>query len=667
MAPEQFAGARRTTRSDIYALGLVLYEIFTGRRVFEASTWREFQALHESSAPASPSSHVKDIDPLAERVILRCLEKDPGKRPATAVQVALALPGGDPLQAALAAGETPSPEMVAATPKSGSLRPRVAVACLAATLLLVAFFAWRGQRFQVHTRLDLRKSPEVLAGRAAEIAEAFGYREAPADRAYGLAAEASYWEYAKSESTNPNYWKRIEAGQPLTILFWYRQSPVQIAGKSYFTGQVSLADPPPDVPGMVGMILDPRGRLVEFGGVPPQVAADVPARGEPDWKRVFDAAGLEMGKFSAAPPQWNPPQYADIRQAWTGRHPDHPDVAVRIEAAALGGRPVYFRVVAPWDKPARKYGGLGPQPMTRAVTFVWVSLVVICGAGAMLLARRNLRLGRGDRRGAGRTAVILALASSAAMLIQARHVPDLAELPILRDVAGTALMTAASVWVVYLALEPFVRRLWPGLLVGWTRLLAGEWRDPMVGRDVLVGATLGLIGHPLTIYLGNEASRWVGRERPVAATPAEGWRDLMSFVFGLVPSMGLWGLFLVLFLLLAYIVVRRQWLAALILSAVYYLWVVQAFAWAWPFYITHVFQVATAVYALYGFGFLAVLVYFAAFYLVYTVPFAPDPSLWYAPTGYAAMGLVVALALYGFTVSLGGQKIFSGQLPDDSL
>ena len=99
MAPEQLQGKEVTTRSDIYALGLVLYELFTGKRVYEAKTLSELLELHERSTPPTPSSHVKDIDPLAERVILRCLESEPSLRPASAVQVALALPGGDPLQA----------------------------------------------------------------------------------------------------------------------------------------------------------------------------------------------------------------------------------------------------------------------------------------------------------------------------------------------------------------------------------------------------------------------------------------------------------------------------------------------------------------------------------------------------------------------------------------
>jgi len=109
MAPEQLDGKNVTTRSDIYSLGLVLYEVFTGKKAFDAPTIGQLLDLRRSdTTPTTPSSLVQNIDPLVERVILRCLEKEPEKRPASALQVAASLPGGDPLAAALAAGETPS-------------------------------------------------------------------------------------------------------------------------------------------------------------------------------------------------------------------------------------------------------------------------------------------------------------------------------------------------------------------------------------------------------------------------------------------------------------------------------------------------------------------------------------------------------------------------------
>ncbi|HEX6463263.1 MAG TPA: serine/threonine-protein kinase, partial [Vicinamibacterales bacterium] len=106
MAPEQLGGQEVTIRSDIYALGLVLYEIFTGRRAFEAKTLADLIEQHQSGTLTAPTTIVKGLDPAIEIAILRCLESNPARRPPSAIAVSVALPGGDPLAAALAAGET---------------------------------------------------------------------------------------------------------------------------------------------------------------------------------------------------------------------------------------------------------------------------------------------------------------------------------------------------------------------------------------------------------------------------------------------------------------------------------------------------------------------------------------------------------------------------------
>ena len=64
------------------------------------------------------------MDPAVDRVIQRCLEHDPQRRPASVYAVLGALPGADPLTAALAAGETPSPDLVADAGNLGGITTR---------------------------------------------------------------------------------------------------------------------------------------------------------------------------------------------------------------------------------------------------------------------------------------------------------------------------------------------------------------------------------------------------------------------------------------------------------------------------------------------------------------------------------------------------------------
>jgi hypothetical protein len=114
---------------------LILFEVFTGRRAYDAKTLVELKQLHDTGTVTTPSSIVRDLDPAVERVILRCLERDPDRRPSSALAIAAALPGGDPLASALAAGETPSPELLVAAGDAARLAIGLTIAEVLGRLL----------------------------------------------------------------------------------------------------------------------------------------------------------------------------------------------------------------------------------------------------------------------------------------------------------------------------------------------------------------------------------------------------------------------------------------------------------------------------------------------------------------------------------------------------
>jgi serine/threonine-protein kinase len=668
MAPEQLAGKEVTTRSDIYSLGLVLYEIFTGKKVFQASTLEDLMRQREASRPPSISDHVKEVDPLVERVILRCLEPEPQSRPSSVAQVAAALPGGDPLAAAIAAGETPSPEMVAAAPKEGALRPAVAAACLLGVILLITFFVICSGRIFVQNRVPLDKPPEALAERAASIAHRLGYTEPPIDTAYDFAFDAATLDYVPERYLSPDPPGNFTSGQPAALYFWYRQSPRHLS--TLGGTKVSLTDPPLEVSNMVSVKLDTRGRLVEFRAVPSQVEERQdrePQDAAPrlDWPALFSEAGLNIADFQSTQSKWVPPAGYDERAAWEGVFPDRPDIPIRIEAAAYRGKPVYFHIIPPWEKPLRQEEVAAVSGQKFAAILLAATFISVLVA-ATLLARRNLKSGRGDRKGAFKIALFVFSVQAAGSLISADHVPELgAEFYLLGGIVAWALFWAALLWIIYIALEPYVRRRWPRLIISWSRLLSGGFRDPMVGRDVLVGGLMGFC-HTLAIYLLSLLPMWLGVPSSMiqVETPhTGGLKTVVAILLSeFLPTSILVGLGYLFLILLFYVLFNRQRLAAFGLWLLIFAVTSLAFLSTLPWYAlscSAIIATVTVITAV-RFGLLSIVAFHLFFLLSFHYPITPHLSRWDSGVSIFSLAMILGLAAYGFYTSLAGQPLFRG-------
>lgn len=670
MAPELLTGAAAGVRSDVYALGLVLYELFTGKRAYAQGTLAEMVRAQQEASPTPPSAYVPDLEPAIERTILRCLQRDAELRPATALAVAAMLPGGDPLAAALAAGETPSPEMVAAAGEAEAIPPWRGVALVSLALLASIGMVLIADRTYLPNFVPLDRPPAVLADRALSILDRLGYA-ARFSQAGGFVETRDFLDYIVAHDKSATRWQRLQDSRGPSVSYWYRISPRMIVPANAGL-RPGLHDPPMTVSGQAGVVLDTRGRLIELHGVPPQYDE---GRTEPrpvDWRPLFEAAGLDVSQFAPASPRWTPRVYADTRAAWTGTVPEHAGVTLRVEAAAYKGTPVFFTLAGPWTRPSRMVERTRSRLESLQSLF---SRAVIVGifAGAVLLAARNARRGRGDRQGAWFAARFMFVLSFGFRVLRMWHVPDAfleSERFFLLAVA-MPLFDAGTIWVVYMAVEPAVRRFWPDLLKGWSRLVSGRLRDPRVGRDLLYGTVAGMAlaiigsGHDLVVPL-------FGAPPPAPShadlTVWSGAHMMLATMF-LVGRNAVQNVGVTLFVIvLMRMVLRRKALAigatVLVSSLVNVGQVIgsETPALDAAFAVALVIFVVAVVVRL---GLLTALVMFCSYAAIITPPLSSSFTSWHGQPGALAVLLVAVLACAGFWLARGRAPLFGRPLLDD--
>ena len=275
---------------------------------------------------------------------------------------------------------------------------------------------------------------------------------------------------------------------------------------------------------------------------------------------------------------------------------------------------------------------------------------------AGLLALRNLRLGRTDTKGALRCVLYYFAIDIVLWTVACHHVAA----PERESVFGAnylirSLAIAFRVWLYYVALEPFVRRLWPDVLISWSRLLSGRLRDPLVGRDLLIGCLFGIVFvivfQPIgSIVLELRPNTILGGRFIVAEV-------LASHQHGLIG-----GIVWLAFLLLLRVLFRKTWLAAgaftifgtLIGTAGsddIVVWIGNIVFWA-----------SLAVLYL-RFGLVSAISGLFAHQVLIEVPHTADFSDWYSDAGKFALAAVLIVACYGFyTSTLAGRTLITEDL-----
>jgi serine/threonine protein kinase len=523
IAPEVLDGAVYNERSDLYSLGLVLFELFTGEIAPKDRT-QQSMLLHK---------YASKVPETTLRTILQCLNTDPLERPSSAAEVLKTVPAEDPLDAALARGEIPSPAMVADAGSAVPLRLWKAWALIAVMSFSVAGLWLVAPRGNFLGAAPPQLSPTEMREKSREYLRNLGYVTDDISEVTVLNNNTALLDYLSFYGSPLQKGNIAHAAQGSLVLT-YRQSkaqsllPVRTRNGSAGSEDSSYAspiDPSPYLPGMTLIEVDSNGNLLRLIANPEGQSPSLPGEAAsasdlatvPNWAGMIAAAGLDPTSLTEVLGPENsrtiPPfAFTDFR-VWRGSYLGHPEIRITLEAAAWRGRLNWIEVNAPWDM-------VGHESGMPALTKLGIPLFILCSLLlAMLIARRNLQLGRGDLRSALRLAglsVLLSLATTASgWHAGGGTVLDRIDWIFLE--IESALTVGAAIWLAYIAIEPLARGRIPRLLVTSTQLLQGRWRSPAIGKEILIGSVLGVFGTLCFDWIHAYTwTRWPGASLSVA-------------------------------------------------------------------------------------------------------------------------------------------------------
>jgi hypothetical protein len=522
-------------------------------------------------------------------------------------------------------------------------------------------------------------SPETLSFKAASVLQSLGYDPLPRHTASGFAYRGE-WVGRIARRRLPA--DSLAGSGPGAVFFWRRFASRQMAPANVHRNLVRLADPPLAGSGSVAVMLTTDGRLLGLQAIAGTDSAATAARdslaraaaNEP-WSRLLAQAGIDTARLVPEARTWAAPVATDSVVAWRLADPSAPGRELHVRAGAYRGRAVYFAIA---DSLGSATAAVEPPSDDDAwdafawVEFaIWVSMIL----AAAVLARRNLRLGRGDRRGAFRLAAFVFVATALETVFTWRvpenGVAGLVDSLLSDRALGHGMIHAIQMWLSYVALEPYVRRLWPRMLVSWARLASGRLRDPLVGRDVLVGLALGATG-TVAVQLGLRAA--AALRLPVsldllASTDLAALATYGGLGFSIAYNLSVTVLAVLTTLVLCLITHlftkndRATFLVAGFLSTVSFAVSTVGPSSPWPVLEAVLANVVLFV-ALFRFGLLTALACVFMGYVLAIAPPALDPAAWWSGRGMVVFALLGLLAAYGFWTALAGQPILGDPLQE---
>jgi serine/threonine-protein kinase len=337
---------------------------------------------------------------------------------------------------------------------------------------------------------------------------------------------------------------------------------------------------------------------------------------------------------------------------------------MRVTAAAFDGRPIYFDIGAVQSHPPTPRASEDTRNVSRltsdpTILFAFAAVALV---SAVLLARRHLMRGQADRRGASRLGLYFFSLALISGVLWPDHVGHFAEeYFIIAKYVAWGLYWCAWGAVLYLAFEPSVRRRWPATLISWNRVLAGRLRDPIVGRDLLVGTVAGTAMVGIT-WLAYAAGTSLGSTTAPPFRPTlEAFREprhvgaLVIFLHAatLATALGfLFGLLSLRRLLRVRALALVAWMA--MYAVIVFRTSISGFDWriGLP---AGLAGAAIAAWVLDRFGLVALCALMFTSDMLIRTPAALEFSAWYANRSLISLGIVVVIGLYGARTAVGGQ------------